>query len=110
MKFELGNKVKMTQSKTSVYGNSPAGKGIVVGIFLLNGNVGADVYLQVRLDNNAIYNYDPKAVTLLRTQTLHAYTDQTNEVHWATKQYSDKELVEFGYKKASEYNKTIDLE
>lgn len=108
MDFKLGDKVttKVNHSNTG-YG-SPTGKGFITAMGFANG-VSGKLYITVRITNQS-YNYNPEDLTLTKTQTLHAYTDSTSEVHWSTKKYSDKDLEAFGYTEASKFNKTIDLE
>ena len=85
-----------------------AGKGVIVGLYL-NGD--DTIKYQVKLEGqHNIISYIESSLKPIKIKVLHAYLDQTDEVHWATKQYSDKELKEFGFTNAPEYNKEIELD
>lgn len=107
MDFELGQKVKVKVGKLG----GVAGKGIIQLLMYQNNVIGGTKQIQVRIDggNNA-FNYTEEDVLELKTQTLHAYKDATDEVHWSTRKYDGKERTNFGFVEAFEFNKTIDLE
>lgn len=110
MEFKLGQKVKMKASSTPVQG-APSGRGIIVGM-LYNANIfGGVILITIRHNtSNSVYNYRESDITLLKTSKLFAYTDSTDEVHWATKSYNKEELKQFGFKRAEAFDKEIDLE
>ena len=105
MKFILGQTVKVKSN-----GGAPAGKGVIYNMGFLNGGISGAITYIVKLSTGGSYTYTEAHITELRTQTLYAFMDSTEEVHWATKNYSKKELAEFGFTPVKEFNKTIDLE
>jgi predicted Zn-dependent peptidase len=105
MKFILGQKVR-----TKASGGAPATKGIIYNMGFLNGGTSGAINFSVKTESGAAYNYSEGNIIELRTQTLYAFMDPTEEVHWATKNYTKKELTEFGFTPVKEFNKTIDLE
>jgi hypothetical protein len=106
MEFKLGDKVN---AKKNTRYNSPDHKGIIVTIAYANG-VGGEIYCTVRGANNLNYSYQEKDLSLCKTQKLYAYLDSTEEVHWATKNYTSKELTQFGLTRCDKFDKVIDLE
>lgn len=112
MEFKLGDKVNC-KSNTNFGSQATKGAFIVASAYQ-NPAVGptgvsGNIYYTVRVGANN-YNYNEKDLAITKTQTLHAYTDSTEEVHWSTKKYTDKELTSFGYTVATQFNKTIELE
>ncbi len=108
--FVLGERVKTTNRPQPMYGSGVNGTGVIVGIQFQNLVPNGNMIYQVRESSGTVYSYLPTSLDKLKTQTLYAYTDATEEVHWATKKYSDKEMTEFGFTRSTSYDKTIDLE
>lgn len=107
-KYELGDSVKVTTNK----GGVPVGhRGVITMIAYSSGLPGSAVYYQIRGGMSGMaYTVYAGEFVKLKKQTLYAYTDGTEEVHWATKKYSDKEMKEFGFTRATSFDKTMDLE
>ena len=110
MEFKLGQKVKMKASSSPVQG-ATAGRGAIVGILYNANTVGGVILITIRNSaTNTVYNYTEADITPLKTSKLFAYTDNTDEVHWATKSYNKDELKQFGFKRAEAFDKEIELE
>lgn len=110
-KFELGERVKTSAVNCPGIGQGVDGTGVIVGVQFIGQVPSGKVFYQVREKaSNYVYNYGAAALGKLKTQKLFAYTDSTQEVHWATKNYTSTELTQFGFTRAEAYDKTIDLE
>jgi len=109
--FEIGERVKTLAVNMANLGMGRNGSGTITGIYYLNGTIGGRLMYQVREgQSHTNFNYDATGLRKLKTQTLYAYVDKDEEVHWSTRQYKDSELCEFQFKEAKEFNKSIDLE
>jgi hypothetical protein len=107
MKFTLGQQVKI---KANANRGTPVGKGVIY-LAQFSNNVSGAISYAVRFGTtNQCYTVAETDISELKTQTLYAYMDATEEVHWATKNYSKKELTQFGFTQAVEFNKIIELD
>jgi hypothetical protein len=112
MKFTLGQKVKASSVNcNSNFGRVPASNGVIVCVqFLGSDENSGEIQYSVKTKPGHTWCYPESALTELKVQTLFAYKDATDEVHWSTRKYDAKERANFGFQEAFDFNKTIDLE
>jgi len=106
MKFKLGDVVNVKENSKEGY--SARKKVTIYCIQYARGLSGKILYKCLNdVTSVAALEND---ISLVKTQTLLAYKDSTDEVHWSTRKYNKDELKNFGFTEAKEFNKTIDLE
>ncbi len=108
LELKLGDKVKCKAAQSPW--NGVAGKGTIALMAFQNGGTSGPIYYQVKMENGQNYNHLEATLSVPKTQTLYAFQDCDEEVHWSTKNYSEKEQEEAGYEPRPEFNKVIDLE
>lgn len=105
-KFHLEQRVKVNIPGGVYHGQ----KATVSGIFTRNKYGWADYDLRVKTDSGTGVDLKAEQVTTIDVQHLRAYKDGSDEVHWATRDYSDAEVVALKYVRVPNLDRKVELE
>lgn len=107
MSFKLGDKVRINKEfkGKGLNGLKFVGSVYIHSVTFENAQVGGRIFNSIRLPNGSCNSYLDGELELAPTQTLYAYTDKKDEVHWTTRLYTKT----VNFTRAEKFDKVIEL-